>query len=224
MSTVPPSAPAPLVVPAGYDRARPRARPRPAPPRRARQADRRGEVRRRPRLPRGVVRGHDPFERRPCPPARVRARRGLRLDEGRVRDRGRHPGRQHRVADQRRPARPGPDRRRDPAPRRAAGARRGPGPTDASGGQGRRHAAHRGAPGGLRPARERPRLRALRDRLGRPRRGLRGGGGRARGDVQRRAPGAALHREQRDDRRARGARRADRSTARCSARTTSTRR
>ena len=81
---------------------------------------------------------------------------------------------------------------------------------DASGGQGRRHPAHRGAPGGLRPARERPRLRALRDRLGRPRRGLRGGRGRARGDVQRRAPGAALHREQRDDRRARGARRTDR--------------
>ncbi len=55
---------------------------------------------------------------------------------------------------------------------------------------------------GLRPARERARLRSLRDRGGRPRARLRRGGSRPRGRVPGRPSGAALHREQRDDRRA----------------------
>ena len=58
------------------------------------------------------------------------------------------------------------------------------------------------------PRRERPRLRPLRHRVGRPRGRLRRGRPDPRGRVPGRPPGAALHREQRDDRRpARGRRR-----------------
>ena len=57
------------------------------------------------------------------------------------------------------------------------------------------------------PERSRPRLRPVRGQARRPRRGLRRGGRDPGGRVPRRAPGAAVHREQRDDRRARRGRR-----------------
>ena len=138
-----------------------------------------------------------------------RPRPGVRLVEGRRRHRGRHPGRQHRQPHQRRPAGPRPGRRRDPPPRRAARPPRGAGPRDARG-----------------PPRRRVTLRTeplppvfdplVSDHVfahyeiarGRRRRGLRRGRPRHRGHVPRRPPGAAVHREQRDDRRAaRGRRR-----------------
>ena len=107
------------------------------------------------------------------------------------------------------PADPRPDRRRDPAPRRAAGAHRRPRPGDAPGGAPCHH--------GRQPSRSRrSSTRSWSDHvfaayeLGvrRPRRGLRGRRPRPRGRVPGRPPGAAVHREQRDDRRAdRGRRR-----------------
>ena len=75
------------------DRPRPGPGGRAAPARGPGQADRRGEVRRRPRLPRRLVRRHDPLDRRPRPLRRPRPRPGLRLVEGRRRHRGRHPRR-----------------------------------------------------------------------------------------------------------------------------------
>ena len=125
--TEPPGA---VVDPARDDRSRPGPRRGAAPARGAGQADRRGEVRRRPRLPGRLVRGHDPLDRRARALRRARPRPGLRLVEGRGRHRGRHPRRQRRELDQGRPADPRPDRRRDPAPCRAAGAPRRARPRD----------------------------------------------------------------------------------------------
>ena len=56
----------------------------------------------------------DPLDRRPRPAPRARPRPELRLVDGRRRDRGRHPRREHRQLDQGRPADPRPGRRRDP--------------------------------------------------------------------------------------------------------------
>ena len=196
-------APAPLVVPPGTivpGRAR---GARAAPARGPGQAHRRREVRRRPRLPGRLVRRDDPLDRRARPVRRARPRPGLRLVDGRRRHRGRHPGREHRQLDQGGPADPRPDRRRDPAPRRAAGARRRARPRDAPRARAGRvtvrteplppvfdplesehvFAALRRSPSGdvdAAFARRRPRPR---------------------GRVPGRPPGAALHREQRDDRR-----------------------
>ena len=102
------------------------------------QADRRGQVRRRPRRPGCLVRRHDPVDRRACPVRRARPRPGLRLVGRRRRHRRRHSRREHRQLDQGRPADPGPDRRRDPAPRGAAWPHRRSGPCDAAGGAPRR--------------------------------------------------------------------------------------
>ncbi len=211
--------------PARHDRARSRPRRRPAPPRGPGQADRRRQVRRRPRLPGRLVRGHDPLDRRARPVRRARPRPGLRLVDGRRRHRGRHPGRQHRQLDQGRPADPRPGRWRDPAPRRAAGAPRRARPGDAPGGA---RTPSRSGPSRSR----RSSIRSSRTtsfaayELGqrRPGRGVRGRRPRPRGRVPGRPPGAAVHREQRDDRGARRATAASPSTARSSARTTSTRR
>ncbi len=76
------------------------------------------------------------------------------------------------------------------APDRAVAARGAP----------RRHGPDRATPRGLRSARVRPRLRGLRARRRRPRRRVRGRRPDPRGRVPGRPPGAALHREQRDDR------------------------
>ena len=110
------------------------------------------------------------------------------------------PGREHRQLDQGGPAGPRAGRRRDPAPRRAAGPARRAGPGHAARRTPRGPRPHRAAAAGLRPARLRPRVRELRHR---ERRGRRGDGRRRpgpRGRIPRRPPGAAVHREQRDDR------------------------
>ena len=200
-----PSAPTP-VARASPGRSRP-ARARagcPAPARGSGQAHRRGEIHRRPRLSGRLVRRHDPLDRRPRAPHRARPRPRLRLVDGRRRDRGRHPGREHRRLDQGRPADPRPDRRRDPPSCRAAGpARRGR----------PRHAA-RCPPSAHAPSPSRSSRSSIRSsrttcsrdyeiaprRFGRRscRRRLR-----PRGRVPGRPPGAALHREQRHDRGAR---------------------
>ena len=165
------------------------------------QADRRGEVRRRPGLPGRLVRRDDPLDRRPRPVRRLRPRARLRLVEGRRRHRRGHPRREHRQPDQRRPARPRADRRRDPAPCRAARPPRRRGSRDAPP---RARAASR-----IRTTPSPPVFDPLEsdhvfahydiasgDLDGR----LRGGGPDPRGDLPGRPPGAALHREQRDDR------------------------
>ena len=116
--------------PARHDRTRPRPGCRPAPPRGPGQADRGGQVRRRPRLPGRLVRPDDPLDRRPRDVRGPGPRSGLRLVEGRRRDRRRHPRRQHRQLDQVGPADPGAGRWRDPAPRGAAGPDRRAGSRD----------------------------------------------------------------------------------------------
>ena len=129
--TEPPGA---LVVHARHDRPRPGPRPAAAASRGPGQADRRRDVRRRPRRPGRLVRRDDPLDRRARAVRRDRARPGVRLVDGRRRHRRRHPRRQHRQLDQGRPADPRPGRRRDPAPRRAARPARRARPGDAAGG------------------------------------------------------------------------------------------
>ena len=68
----------------------------------------------------------------------------------------------------------GPDRWRDPAPRRAARADRRAGPGDAPRGAARDHGAHGAAAAGLRPARARSTSSPVRARARRSRAGLRG--------------------------------------------------
>ena len=152
-------------------------------------------------VPGRLVRRDDPLDRRARPLHRARPGPGLRLVVGRARDRGGHPRREHRAARSRPTSRsscrsaarssttpsrwrcsPRPDRATLRAARRAIRPRTEP------------------LPAGLRPARLRPRLRHLRDRE-RRRRGRDGRRRpRPRGRVPGRPPGAAVHREQRDDR------------------------
>ncbi len=182
------------------DRSRPGPRRGATPARGPRQADRGGEVCRRPRLPGRLVRGHDPIDRCARAVRRARPRPGLRLVEGRRGDRRRRPRRQRRQLDQGGPADPRPARRRDPAPCRAAGAPRRAGSRDPARRPPRRSRPDQSAPRGLRPRGVRSRVRRLRAGRRRPRRGLRRGRPHPRGRVSGRSPGAAVHREQRDDR------------------------
>ena len=165
-----------------------------------------GAVHRRPRLPRCVVRPHDPLDR-----CRTRDCSGIDLDPAfdwskvvvlTAKD---MPGRQRRQPHHGRPA--GPRRRRDPPPRRAGRAAGRARSGDAARGEGAHHAADRAAPRGLRSARGDPGVRPLRAVQGRHRRRLRAGRAGDRGHLPRRPPGAAVHREQRDDRRAAAGRR-----------------
>ena len=182
---------------------------RPAPARGSGQADRRGDVRRRPRLPGCLVRRDDPIDRRPRPARRARPRPGLRLVDGRRRDRRRHPRRRTSSASikEDQPILVPVGGEIQP-PRRAARPPRRAGPGDAA-----RRAPPAHAPDGAARAasstrsQSRPRLRPLRDRARRGRCGDRRRRPRRRGRVPGRPPGAAVHREQRDDRRARRGRR-----------------
>ena len=132
---------------------------------------------------------------------RARPRPGLRLDDGRGRDRGRHPRREHRQLDQGGPADPRPARRRDPAPRRAA-ARSWPRPTARP--CARRRPTCASAPSGssrvFDPLESEHVFARYTIEIGRGRRGARRRRPGPRGRVPGRPPGAALHREQRDDR------------------------
>ena len=108
------------------------------------QADRHGHVRRRHRRARAP--GTAPRSARPTrTPASIALELDPAFDWSTVvrRDRGRHPGREHRELDQGRPADPRADRRRDPAPRRAAGPPRRARPGDPARRAPRVQAAHR---------------------------------------------------------------------------------
>ena len=183
-----------------------------APTRGSSQAHRHGQVRRRPRRAGRLVRGHDPLDRRARPLPRARPRPGLRLVVGRGRDRGRHPRREHRQLDQGGPADPRADRRRDPAPRRAAGAARRR-RTAATLRAARRAVTRRTEP--LPPVFDPLESRSTSSRPTSIERGeveaaIRRRRPRPRGRVPGRPPGAALHREQRDDRGPARGRRRDR--------------
>ena len=151
-------------------------------------------------LPGSLVRGDDPVHGAPGAPPRDRAGSRRRLVDGRRRHRRRHPRREPGQRDQGGPAGPGPGRRRDPPPRRAGGAARRAGSGDDPPPPLPDPPRDRAAAAGLRPRAVRPRLRPVRDRLRRPRGRVRRRGRGRRGRVPRRPPGAALHREQRDDR------------------------
>ena len=131
--TLPPDAATqPLILPA--DAPARTGRGRPAPPRGSGQAHRTGQVRGRPGLPRRVVRRHHPLHRAPRPPAGDRPGGRLRLEPGGGRHRRRHPRRERRQPDRRRPAGAGAHRRRDPSPGRAGGAHCGTRSVDGAGG------------------------------------------------------------------------------------------
>ena len=206
--TLPPDAATePLILPADAP-ARGRAGRRAAPPRGTGEAHRAGEVRRRPRLPRRLVRRHHPLDRAARPPAGDRPGRRLRLEPGRGRDRRRHPRRERRQPHRRRPAGARAGRRRDPSPGRAGGPDRGRRSGDAARGAPPHQPAHRAPGAGLRPARQRAPVRPLHRRARRCGGGHGAGAPGDRGDVSGRPPGAALHREPGHDRgAARGRRR-----------------